>query len=265
MPKDGLSGKNLDYVSLSGANMAETDLSHSSLRHARLTRSNLRGADLRDSDLHDAHLAQADVTDADLSGADLTGADLQGVDLDRAASLEGAKFDQSQAHSGSPLSASGSSPAAFRWDSDARSARVAEADGMARDVQRLADALKAPTRIAELLENRLPPGLEQACVAAGSPWTFLASHAEDETPVAIEVRWDRTEGTLRELRADAFALLGTITESVTFVQQRTTPTAVEYRIVTGTLDGDDQLANPGSVLVLRVVTPQLADETAGGR
>lgn len=74
MPKDDLSGKNLDNVSLPGEDMERSDLSNASLRH-----SNLKGAKLRD----------ADVSGADLTGADLTGADLSGVDLSRAAQTEG--------------------------------------------------------------------------------------------------------------------------------------------------------------------------------
>ena len=119
MPKDGLSEKNLDHISLSGDNMAQTDLSKSSLRRSQLKGTNLTGADL-----HDADLEQADVAGADLSGADLTGASLHGVNLDQAASIEGARFDHAQGLPDSqPLPAAPESHA-VRWEADTRSHHV---------------------------------------------------------------------------------------------------------------------------------------------
>lgn len=89
MPKDDLSGKNLDNVSLSGSDMEQANLSKSSLRHANLKGANLRDANLAGSTLRDAQLQDADLTGADLRDADLTGADLTGVDLRQAATTEG--------------------------------------------------------------------------------------------------------------------------------------------------------------------------------
>lgn len=90
MPKDNLSGKNLDHVNLSGTNLSEADLSHASLRRSQLEGTKLQDANLADTDLRGAHLRHADLTGAHLEHADLSGADLTGVDLRRVASLEGA-------------------------------------------------------------------------------------------------------------------------------------------------------------------------------
>lgn len=89
MPKDDLSGKKLDNVSLAGENLEQSDLSRSSLRHSNLKGARLREANLAGADLTHAQLQDADLTGADLRDADLTGADLDGVDLGRAASTEG--------------------------------------------------------------------------------------------------------------------------------------------------------------------------------
>lgn len=89
MPKDNLSGKNLDHVNLSGTNLSEADLSHASLRRSQLEGTKLQDANLADTDLRGAHLRHADLTGAHLEHADLSGADLTGVDLRRVASLEG--------------------------------------------------------------------------------------------------------------------------------------------------------------------------------
>jgi uncharacterized protein (TIGR02246 family) len=116
MPKDDLSDKNLDHISLSGADMAQKDLSKSSLRRAQLRGANLKGANLQGSDLHGAHLEEADVTGADLSGADLTGASLDGVDIDQAASIEGAHFDDVQGVPGAQPLPEESDTGVVRWD-----------------------------------------------------------------------------------------------------------------------------------------------------
>jgi len=89
MPKDDLSGKKLDNVSLAGEDLEGSDLSNSSLRHSDLKGSKLREANLAGSDLRNARLQDTDVNGADLRGADLTGADLHGVDLRQAAFTEG--------------------------------------------------------------------------------------------------------------------------------------------------------------------------------
>lgn len=93
MPKDDLSGQNLDHGSFSDANMSDVDLSKSSLRQSQLKRTNLRNSNLTGSDLHGAHLEQADVTGANLRDTDLSDADLRGVDLSRAGSIEGVKLE----------------------------------------------------------------------------------------------------------------------------------------------------------------------------
>lgn len=93
MPKEDLSGRNLDHVSLADADLSEADLSEASLRCAHLERAKLERASLAGSDLHGAYLTRADLTDADLRGADLTEADLRGTDLARAAALDGARLE----------------------------------------------------------------------------------------------------------------------------------------------------------------------------
>jgi hypothetical protein len=93
MPKDDLSGKNLDSVSLSGDDMSESNLSRTSLRYSQLKGTRLRNTDLSESDLRGANLRRADVTGANLTNADLTDANVQGVDLESAGSLRGANLE----------------------------------------------------------------------------------------------------------------------------------------------------------------------------
>lgn len=109
MPKDNLSGKNLDHVNLSGTDMSDADMSHSSLRRSQLKGTKLNNADLAESDLRGAHLGHADVTGTNLRDADLSESDLRGVDLGRAASVEGAKLTGARGVSGELANAAGKS------------------------------------------------------------------------------------------------------------------------------------------------------------
>ena len=92
MRSEHLAGKNLNHVSLSGANLSDSDLSHASLRGAHLEGAKLQNTKLAGSDLQGAHLKGADVSGADLHNTNLTEADLRGVDLGRAASNEGVRL-----------------------------------------------------------------------------------------------------------------------------------------------------------------------------
>lgn len=89
MPKDDLSGRKLDHVTLLGANLADSDLSKSSLRRSHFVGASSRNANLAESDLQNAHLDHADLAGAVLRNADLTEADLRGTDPARAATTEG--------------------------------------------------------------------------------------------------------------------------------------------------------------------------------
>jgi len=100
---DAFQDSDLAGVDLSGVALARKDLSRVSLRSATLRSTVLRdtdiaGADLTRSNLNRAvltgvSLVGADLSDADLSHASFSGSDLSGVDLTRAASVEGARFD----------------------------------------------------------------------------------------------------------------------------------------------------------------------------
>lgn len=110
MPKENLSGKNLDHVNLSGTDMSGADMSHTSLRRSQLKGTKLHNADLAESDLRGAHLGHADVTGTNLRDADLSESDLRGVDLGRAASVAGANLARARGVPGDLANASAKPP-----------------------------------------------------------------------------------------------------------------------------------------------------------
>lgn len=84
----------LDYIDLSGADLAMVDFTKVYLASANLNRANLQKAVLRNASLLCASLKRADLREADLCGANLKGAKLEIADLRRAqlvgANLKGA-------------------------------------------------------------------------------------------------------------------------------------------------------------------------------
>lgn len=257
MPKDNLSGERLDQVSLTGSDLSDTDLSKASLRHSQLKRARLRNANLADSDLRGAHLEGADLTGANLRNADLSEADLRGVDLRRAGTVEGVKLAGAIGVPEDVVEqATTDQVVSVRWDTDTRGPNAGDGHWIAPDVQRLLEALAKPAWIAASPEIHLQPHLQDACEADDTPWTLRGVESSDQAFV-VTVSWDRAQGDQRDLRADAFALIGTIAKATTFVQQRRTGDAMEYRIATGMLAGDEPVAPHGHVIVLRVVGPAI--------
>ena len=76
-----LTGADLTWVGLRGANLMRANLTGADLTGANLTWVGLTGANLTRADLTGANLTRANLMRANLTGADLTGADLTGTDL----------------------------------------------------------------------------------------------------------------------------------------------------------------------------------------
>jgi hypothetical protein len=88
--KKDLSGADLLYDNLDGANLSNANLKGADLRGANLGGANLSNANLRGVNLEYANLASAKLSHADLGGANLSNANLNCVIID-APSLSGAK------------------------------------------------------------------------------------------------------------------------------------------------------------------------------
>lgn len=264
MPKDDLSGKKLDHVSLSGANLADSDLSKSSLRRSHLEGASLRNANLAESDLQGAHLDHADLTGAVLRNADLTEADLRGADLGRAATTEGAKLAGAK---GVPPEraeqAADDQVMSVGWAEDADEWGALDPLRLAPVMQRLLAALADPAWTTELPQTHVLTPLQEACEADGSPWRLEETHAGDEAFI-VRVRWDRADATMRRLRVDVFGLIGAIAEAVTFVEQVRTEEAMEFRLTTGMLAGDGPSTRHGHLILLHVGGPAVERLLARG-
>jgi hypothetical protein len=143
-----------------------------------------------------------------------------------------------------------------RWDTNLRGSGIGDGGWIVPAVRQFLDALAAPCWVAEDPHVHLLPHLRQACAAPDSPWTLIGADLEEAVYVVTLV-WSRPQPRLRQLRADAVALVGTVAEGSTFVQQRRTEREIEYAVTTGMLEGDSPFAGHGHLLLLRIGGSQI--------
>ena len=141
-----------------------------------------------------------------------------------------------------------------RWDNDTRGYGIADGGWIVPSVKRLLDALTEANWVAENPDQHLLPHLNEACEAAGPPWTLTAAALRDGVYV-VALEWNHSEPTLRLLRADAYALIGVVAEGATFIYERRIDEAIEFHVTTGLLDGDTPMKGHGHLLHLRVGGP----------
>jgi hypothetical protein len=151
-----------------------------------------------------------------------------------------------------------------RWDTDERGSGVADATA---ELPRIA-ALRAHAGrtgwVAEEPEAHLWPHLERAIGTPGSPWRSATwtIDAHGRLVVELEYAGDDRDRPLAAVRADAFALVGQVAETSSFVRVAemagpngaTAPGQpdVIVDVVTGLLDDETSFASHGHTLRLRI-------------
>jgi hypothetical protein len=152
-----------------------------------------------------------------------------------------------------------------RWDTDERGTGVAHATA---ELPRIA-ALRAHAGrsgwVAEEPEAHLWPHIERAVAAPGSPWRSASwtIDADGRLVIELEHAGSDSDRPLAAVRADAFALVGQIAETSSFVRVAerrneigTTadgwPALVQVDVVTGLLDDETSFASHGHTLRLRI-------------
>ena len=151
-----------------------------------------------------------------------------------------------------------------RWEGDRIGHGIGDASWIAPPVRSLLDALSESTWIAEDPADHLLPHLQGVIEGAGSPWSLLSADVHDAVYV-LALEWSRPTGRMGVLRADAFTLLGSMTESATYVHQRVEGEMVIYDVVTGMLPDDTQFAPHGHAVRLRIGGESVRRMVAGMR
>jgi hypothetical protein len=138
-----------------------------------------------------------------------------------------------------------------RWDGDTRGAGIADADDATGALDQLLGDMRAPGWIAEDPVAHLGPKLEAWLAVRGvEAWQLLALSVEHDRLV-VDVAW-RRDGRRRDLRADAYALIGSFAEAMTSVVQRSDRDTVVFEVATGQPDGE--FAAHGHLVLVRVAS-----------
>jgi hypothetical protein len=136
-----------------------------------------------------------------------------------------------------------------RWDGDTRGMGVADAVDATIPLEQLLGDMRAPEWLTEDPVIHLGPKLEAWLADRGADaWQLLALSVEHDRLV-VDVAW-RREGRRRDLRADAYALIGSFAEATTNVVQRSDGDTVVFEVATGQPDGE--FAAHGHLVVVRV-------------
>lgn len=135
-----------------------------------------------------------------------------------------------------------------RWDTDEIGHGISDGLKIAPDIERLLKTLATPGWNTERPEDHLLPHLERACSARDSPWRLVSAQMDIDAVYQVSMTWTRSGSNLRRIRADVFALIGTIAESVTYVQQQLAGDTVRFDVCTGMCDGDGPFRPHGHLI-----------------
>jgi hypothetical protein len=152
-----------------------------------------------------------------------------------------------------------------RWEGDERGIGIGTGESQRPAVRALLAALGEPGWIAEDPDHHLLPHLRAACAEPKSPWTLGSASLGGDGVYRVDLTWEQSNGSLRQLRADVFALVGRIAEATTHVRQCAGEGTIEFQVVTGMLDGDSAFAGHGHLLLLRVTGQHIPGFIAGMR
>ena len=149
-----------------------------------------------------------------------------------------------------------------RWDGDARGQGIGDGSWIARSVSQLRESLDVPMWVAEAPEDHLLQHVQRACAQPGTPWQLIGA-ATREGIFDVDLRWTREAASLRQLRADAFALIGEFAEVTTFIRQVVAEGSIEFHVTTGFVAGDTNFTHHGHLIRLYVTAPEMSQMLAG--
>jgi len=146
-----------------------------------------------------------------------------------------------------------------RWDGDERRTGVRSGHPEVGTIANLTTPMARDGWLTEDPIEHLGPKLQEWLDAHGDgPWR-VESLSLDNDWLVVDARWLR-HGRRRELRADAYALIGALTESTSFIEQRHEAGVLVYEVATGQPDGE--FAAHGHLVRVRI---HGGDESRNGR
>jgi hypothetical protein len=104
--------------------------------------------------------------------------------------------------------------------------------------------------VAEDPRAHLLPHLERACVSL--PFELTDAETSDDGVFVVSLAWQGERSREGEVRAAAFALIGSVAETATYVRQRRVTDGLVFEVATGFIAGDAHFAPHGHTLSLHV-------------
>ncbi len=138
-----------------------------------------------------------------------------------------------------------------RWDDDERGHGIADARRLVPGAEELTEAMSRENWVAEQPEAHLLPHLRAFCERDGR-FRLEDARGDDDGAFVIDLAWAGAAGQVGAARAAAFALIGSVAESATYIRQRRETPALVFEVATGMLAPDAEFAPHGHVLIVRV-------------
>jgi hypothetical protein len=133
-----------------------------------------------------------------------------------------------------------------RWDIDERGHGVGDASRLVPEARALLERMDTPLWVTEDPDAHLLPH-----IARLGELEVVESRIDEDGTLVVDCRlagaWDASKATTA-----AFAALGTVAETGTFIEKRQTAGLVELDVVTGVVPDDGPFATHGHTLLLRV-------------
>jgi hypothetical protein len=133
-----------------------------------------------------------------------------------------------------------------RWEGDASGRGVADAVVFAGGASQIVDAMRIDGWVAEDPDKHLLHHLQSAC--ASSLFELVAASAGADGVYDVQLKW-LGDGRIGAIRAAIFTLVGSISETATYVRQRGGRT---FEVVTGFVEGDSSFAPHGHTVRFEV-------------
>ncbi|HEX7471528.1 MAG TPA: hypothetical protein VF323_00465 [Candidatus Limnocylindrales bacterium] len=150
-----------------------------------------------------------------------------------------------------------------RWEGDERMTGVADGTPMLDALAAMRVAMSEPGWVTEDPEAHLNPKLAAWLVGDGAERWATVEVTTEERWLIVAAEWIRVGGRMGDLRADAFAPIGSFAEEVTHVAQQRRGDLVEFEIATGQLTAG--FAPHGHLIRLRPTGVEVERAAAGLR
>ncbi len=145
-----------------------------------------------------------------------------------------------------------------RWDDDRRGRGIADARRLVSGASELVAAFGEPEWVAERPELHLRPHVEAWC-ERDQRLALSQAHSDELGGYVLDLEWRGPRGSVGQVRAAVFSLIGEFAEGATYVRQRRLSSddkgrgaELRFEVGTGELAPDSRFDSHGHLVVITV-------------